>query len=71
MNFNALSVAYADRIQVLANCLTRAKQVENVDLQSSSPTLSYTIIREGMYETTNMRPIVEAIDSYIDNICTS
>jgi len=28
------------------------------------------MVREGMYETTNIRLVVKAIDSYIDNIYT-
>jgi len=66
MDSNASSVAYANRVQALANCPTWAEQA---DLQSSGPALSYATIREGMNETTNMGPVVEAFDPHVNNTC--
>jgi len=70
MDSNASSVAYADRVQALANCPTWAEQVEDADLQSSDPALSYATVREGTNETTNMGPVVEAFDPHVNNTCT-
>jgi len=64
-------MVYADRIKALANCPTWAKQVENVDLQSSSSAFFYVIVREGMNKTTNMELVVKTIDSHVNNICIS
>ena len=66
---NASSMAYADRVQALANCPTWAEQVENSELQSSGPALSYATVREEMNDI-NMAPVVEAIDPHVINTCT-
>ena len=58
---NVLSVAYTSRVQALNNCLTWAEQVKSVELQCFLPTLSYTIVSEGMNTITNKIPVVETI----------
>jgi len=52
---NASSVAYVDRIQVMANCPTWAEQVDQ------DPSLSYAMVKgeENNSTSTNQAPIVE------------
>ena len=58
MYSNTLSIAYADRVQVLANCSIQAEQVENAELQSFSPALFYIIVREEINNTINIVPAI-------------
>jgi len=70
MYSNILSVVYTDKFQALANYPIWAKQVDNVELQSSDSTLSYVTIREEMNNTTNMVSVVKTLDFHVVNTCT-
>jgi len=70
MYSNILSVVYADKFRALANYPTWAKQVDNVELQSSDSTLSYVTIREEINNTTNMVSVVKTLDFHVVNTCT-
>ena len=56
-------MAYADRVQALANSPVWAKQVESIELQS--PSLSYMTVKDGINNTTSMTLVskLKAVDS--------
>ena len=69
----AITIAYADRIQALANNPTWIKQVKIGELQSLF--LFYAFLKDGIKDTTNIAPVVKPMHiphtTEINDACTS